>query len=893
MLESTPSDLVLIVDDNEMIRDLLKQHICKQGHQVMTAARGAEALKILAVHPIDLIVLDIMMPGMNGVEVLEHVKSDPNTCDIPVLVLSADSDMERIITCISLGAEDYLVKPFNPVFLKVRINTCLEKRHLRTRERSYQVKLEELVAERTALARQRALALKRQSAILQSILDSMGDGVVVVDTEGNLIHHNPAAASVLGDRIIDFLPNTNSVTTTFRHNDQVTVCLDQDLPLAQAIHGHAVDGMELFMVTAQDDAVGQWLSITARPLSEHQGKVTGGVAVIRDVSEAKRAEIALRKSEERYALAAYGANDGLWDWDLSSNEVYFSPRWKEMLGYTEQEIGSSINEWLDRLHPDDRERFDTNLVAHQQCLITHIEIEYRILHKNGSYYWMLCRGIAMWDKVGQTIRMAGSQTDITHRKRVEEKLLHDAFHDGLTGLPNRVFFVARLENVLQRMRARTIPGFTVFFLDLDRFKVVNDSLGHMVGDQLLITVARRLEECVRPGHIVARFGGDEFTILFEDIHDTQTAYAMADHIQTMLSATLYLDEHETFTTASIGILLHNTDNSDYKSATDIIRDVDTAMYHAKIGGKARSMLFDPVMHTQAMSQLRLEADLRWAIERNELRVHYQPIVAMDTTEIVGFEALVRWQHPLHGLLFPGEFLKLAEETGLIVPISWWILRVACRQLHEWQRQIPGAASLWMSVNLSVRQLLQSDMVDQVRCILDETGLEAHSLKLEITEHALMEYGEVTTRLLTELRDMGIQLCIDDFGTGYSSLSYLQRFPIDVLKIDRSFINQIGDHGQRSEIVKTIIELVRILGLQAVAEGTETIHQARELQRLKCDFGQGWLFSKAVEAAEIETLIRQNREPIFRHASPPGITPGVPLISLTAVNGSGGSCVAIK
>jgi diguanylate cyclase (GGDEF)-like protein/PAS domain S-box-containing protein len=850
--------VVLVVDDQEMIRDLMKQILRSQGHHALLAASGREALALLREHAVDVIILDIMMPEMSGVEVLKYIKASSATSDIPVLVVSADSDTDQIVTCINLGAEDYIVKPFNAVFVKARVNASLEKRRLRAQERAYQLMLEQRVAERTALAEQRAAALesseaelRRQSTILQSILNSMGDGVVVVDTHGQLVHHNPAAERILGDQIVDLLPCTDNHTPAFQHTHQFVPCRTHDLPLSQALSGNEIDGLELFAPPSQNVS-GRWLSITARPLHETHGPIMGAVAVVRDISSAKRVELALRESEERYALAARGANDGLWDWDLRGNQIHFSPRWKAMLGYAEDEIGTTSDEWLQRVHIADREHLEARLTAHCHRLITHLEHEYRILDSDGHYRWMLCRGLAVWDEAGRAIRMAGSQTDITDRKLFEQQLVHDALHDSLTGLPNRVLMTDRLGQALSRARRNPAYHFTLLFLDLDRFKIINDSLGHSTGDQLLIAIARRLQECLRPSDTIARLGGDEFTILIEDIQDQQAAYEVTDRIQRAISGPLRLGDQNVFTTASIGIL---PSSADYESPQDMIRDADTAMYQAKMAGKARAVLFDPAMHAQAMLHLHLEAELRWALERDELRVHYQPIVALDSGRIEGIEALVRWQHPQRGLLNPPAFLSVAEDTGLLSQISWWVLREAARQLRSWQLQVPEAASIWVSVNLCAQQLTQPDIVDSVRRILAETGLSARNLKLEIIEHTLVEYGDLTSQVIAQLREIGVQMCIDDFGTGYSSLSYLHLLPVDVLKIDRSFISGMGQYGDRSEIVQTIITLARTLGMKAVAEGTETVEQADELRRLACDFGQGWLFSKAVDAVSLESLIR--------------------------------------
>lgn len=842
------SHTVLVVDDDEIIRQLLERLLRIRGHKVLTATNGPEALALLNEHRVDLAMIDLMMPGMSGAEVLQHIKVNPALHDLPVIVVSADSDVDTIVSCLTLGAEDYLVKPFNTVFFDARVGACLERQRLRAQEQAYRLELEARVSERTAELAHSEAQLRRQSAILQSILDSMGDGVVVVDSDGRLVHHNPAAPEILGDSFAGLIPHIAPAGSPFRHRDQITVCPPEQLPLARAINGQAVDGMELF-VSPSDERPGQWLSITARPFREPGGVHSGGVAVIRNISAAKQNELALRDSEERYALAARGANDGLWDWDLCTQQIYFSPRWKQMLGYGEDAIGTTTDEWFLRVHPEDREGLSARLIAHHRRMTDLFEHEYRIQHKDGTYRWMLCRGLAVWNTEGYALRMAGSQTDITDRKLVEQQLLHDALHDGLTGLPNRALFVDRLDHAIMRKQRSPEYNFAVLFLDLDRFKVINDSLGHAIGDELLIAITRRLESCLRPVDTVARLGGDEFTILLEDIPDSDAALSVAERIQATLAVPLRLGTHDVFSTASIGVVLSS---ALYDSPTDMIRDADTAMYHAKVSGKARAVLFNPSMHDQAISLLQLESDLRRAIERDELRVHYQPIVALDSGLIVGLEALVRWQHPQRGLLYPADFLGIAEETGLIVPLGWWVMREACQQLRVWQNIIPAAANMWVNVNLSEKQLAQPDVIDQIMRTLAVTGLSPRSLKLEITEHALLAHGNLMTTIFTQIREAGVQLCIDDFGTGYSSLSYLQRFPVDVLKIDRSFISQLGE---QSEIVRTIIALARALSLQAVAEGTETVEQVDQLRALDCEYGQGWLFSKALDADRMEALIR--------------------------------------
>jgi len=523
-----------------------------------------------------------------------------------------------------------------------------------------------------------------------------------------------------------------------------------------------------------------------------------------------------------------------------------------MLGYDHEEITDSTEEWFSRVHPEDLADFNAAIGKHIQGETPHFESEHRMLHKDGSYRWMLTRGLAMRDDEEKAYRMAGSQTDITERKRAEEQLLHDAFHDGLTGLPNRALFTDRLDRALERAKRRDDFTVAILFLDLDRFKVVNDSLGHMTGDQLLIGVARRLQSSMRHVDTVARLGGDEFVVLLEDIEDISQATQSAERIQAQLREPFVLDESEVFTSASIGIAASTTE---YSRAEDIIRDADIAMYRAKSMGKARYELFDEAMHGRAVELLQLETDLRKAVDREEFRLYYQPIVSLDSGDIVGFEALIRWMHPARGLTYPAAFLQLAEETGLSVVMGNWIIREACSQLRTWKNGPALGTDLWVSVNLSSRQLLQPDLTNVVAQNISKAQIDPSSLQLEVTEGIIMDEPEAATAVLVNLRDLGVRLPIDDFGTGYSSLAYLHRFPISSLKIDKSFVKNVGSGGEDEVIVKTIVNLAHNLEMDVIAEGVETEEQLESLKSLGCEFGQGFLFSEAVPADEATALLK--------------------------------------
>ena len=558
---------------------------------------------------------------------------------------------------------------------------------------------------------------------------------------------------------------------------------------------------------------------------------------IRYALEQSRTLQALRESEERYALSARGANDGLWVWDLRADEVYYSPRWKAMLGYKEDEIGASPEEWLTRVHPDDVVLLRTAIDRHLRGETPHLESEYRMRCRDGSDRWMLSRGLAVRDAGGTPVRFAGSQTDVTERKLAVERLMHDAFHDALTTLPNRALFMDRLERAMEQQRRHPDAMFAVLFLDLDRFKVVNDSLGHVLGDELLVAVAERLTRMLRSSDTVARLGGDEFAMLIDGIEHETDAVRAAQRIQDALLVPFHIGPHEIFTSVSIGIALSTTG---YGRPEDVLRDADIAMYRAKARGKARHEVFDIAMHERAVKLLALETDLRRAIDRGELRVHYQPVIELQSGRLAGFEALVRWQRG-DELVSAEEIVPLAEETGLIVPIGEWVLRESLRQLREWDADVD------MHVNLSPKQLLQPNVVEVVTSAISDAGVAPHRLHLEVTESLLIDNAEAAGALLRELRATDVGLSLDDFGTGYSSLSSLRQFPFDMIKIDRSFLLD-ADARRGDEIVRTVSALARTLGMQVTVEGLETAEQVERMRTLGVDFAQGFYFARPMADA---------------------------------------------
>lgn len=563
----------------------------------------------------------------------------------------------------------------------------------------------------------------------------------------------------------------------------------------------------------------------------------------------KDAEAALRESEDRYALAARGANDGLWDWKLPG-EVYFSDRWKSMLGLGDAEVAATLDAWLERIHPDDVERVRAAIDAHVGGDADHLEVEHRIRHRDGTYRWVLCRGLVVRDALGRAVRMAGSQTDITPLKLA----------DPLTGLPNKLLLMDRLGRSIERLKRRPEYLFAVLVLDLDRFKLYNDSLGKGTGDQLLVAVGRRLEASLRSsdtvarlasGYTLARLGGDEFIILLDDLSEMMDSMRVAERIRESLKEPFVIDGQELVLSTSIGIAVGSPEHT---GAEDLVRDAETAMHRAKAQGKARHELFDARMRVQALRRLSVENELRRAVDRGEFRVHYQPIVSLHTGRITGFEALVRWEAPEVGLLPPAEFIGIAEEIGLIGAIGRWVMREACRQARAWQEQFPLNPPLVISVNVSGREFREGGLADHVAAVIEETGLDPTCLKLEITESAILDDTPAVSAVLDRLRAMRVQLSLDDFGTGYSSLSYLHRYPFDTLKVDRAFITRLGPDGANGAIVHAILALGRSFDLEVIAEGIETAEQYAQLRSGGCGYGQGYFFSEPLDASAAEALL---------------------------------------
>ena len=679
-----------------------------------------------------------------------------------------------------------------------------------------------------AIANILAMAVERHRSeeylhLLERAINSANNGIIITDPnqpDNPIIYLNTAVERSTGYSTSEIIgKNCRFLQGTDRNQPEINIiraAIAAQKECNVVLRNYHKDG-SLF-----------WNELFISPVFNTQGKLTNFIGIQKDISDRKRSEANLNKSEERLKKIVSAIYDALIV--VNSNGViqFVNPAAEVLCDRSESVlIGYHIGNFL--LEED--------------------KTELTILQPKGNQVFVEMRAVDI-DWEGEKATLV-SLRDITERKQAEEQLRHSAFYDALTNLPNRTLFMDQLEQAIDQTQTSNQTSFAVIFLDLDSFKFVNESLGHIIGDQLLIAIAHRLETCLRSGDILARLGGDEFTFLLKDIEQVSQAITVVQNIQQKLTFPFDLSSHQLFSNASLGIALISPD---YTYPEEILRDADIAMYSAKQQGKNCYAIFNSQMRKKSQNRLQLETDLRYAWEQQDFLVYYQPIVCLKTHQIVGFEALIRWQHPTKGWISPAQFIPVAEEMGLIIELGSWVLKTACNQLKAWTQISPKMQHLMMSVNLSSRQIQDYNFVEKINQVMTETQINPQNLKLEITETILMENPEEVKEKLIQIRSQNIQLSLDDFGTGYSSLSYLHHFPINTLKIDRSFITRMNLNPENAAVVQAIITLAHTLGMDVIAEGIEKAEHLERLQALECEYGQGYFFSKPVSAIKAEQLL---------------------------------------
>lgn len=690
--------------------------------------------------------------------------------------------------------------------------------------------------------------LRKSEARYRAVVNTASDAIITITPDGIIHSFNRGAERIFGYRAEEVIGQLFTLIMPERFREQCMLGLRRYLET----HESRVIGGTTELIGLRNDGGEFPVELSLGEVQEDGDRLFA--AIIRDITERKRSEEALRQLSRQNEMVLNSAGEGIFGLDLQGITTFINPAAARMTGWDIDELsGQRLHDFLHHSKPDGTP------YPSEECPIYAVFKTGATLSRDNEVFWRkdgthfpveyVSTPIVEGDKIlGAVVTFK----DITERKALEKKLQYQAFHDPLTDLPNRALFMDRLGHALARA-GQQASEVAVLFTDLDNFKVINDSLGHKAGDQLLVAVAERLKACLRPVDTVARLGGDEFTLLLEGVTGVSDAARVAERIAQELRAPFALEAQEVFATTSTGIAVSSSAQG---QPTDLLRHADLAMYRAKSKGKACYEVFEPSMSIDALERLELETELRRALGREEFRVYYQPEILLESGDIVGMEALVRWEHPEHGLLLPQEFLPIAEESNLIMPIGQWVLREACKQLRTWQEQYPNIAPLVMSVNLSTREFFQPSLIAE---ILRETGVDPRTLQLEITEGAVAyDNAQNANNTLWNLKTLGVQLAIDDFGMGYSSLSYLKRFPVDLLKIDRSFVRELGKDLKDTKIVAAIIHLARALDLKVIAEGVETAEQVEQLRKMECDMVQGSYFSKPLPSGAVSDLLQQQR-----------------------------------
>jgi diguanylate cyclase (GGDEF)-like protein/PAS domain S-box-containing protein len=765
------------------------------GWRIETAPDLALGLERLARGGLDAILADLALADTTGLADVRTLCAAAG--DVPVVVLTAGDDESVGQAALAAGAQEYLAKgPIEPALLACTLRYAVER--------------------------------KRTSDTLLRLEQAVGTmqlGVTITDVGGRILYTNAAEAAMHG----------------YTTDEMLTMDARDLSPPANwmPLTPEELRGLRMWKrerVRLRKDGTSFPVQLMSDVIRDAAGHPLGLVTTCEDISERWEAEEALRESEERYALAARGTNDGLWDWNLRTGRAYFSPRWKAMLGEDEADVGSAIDEWFGRIHPEDRDRVQRKIEDHLHGNSPRFEDEHRMRHHDGNYRWVLSRGFASRSYQGRPYRMAGAQTDVTDRRA----------YDPLTGLPNRALFAERLDDALARHRRRK-GHFAVLFVDLDHFKAVNDTFGHVAGDELLVEVARRLEASVRPGDTVSRFAGDEFAILLERIIEIADATGVADRIHRALDVPVLLNDHETVPSASVGVALSLTP---YERAEDVVRDADAAMYRAKQEGGGRWEICDEAMRERVASRALMQHDLRRALERDELTVQYQPVADLASGELRGFEAMLRWRD----MLLPLDFLVAAEEAAGILRIESWLLREACAQAGRWRARY--RLPFRMALDVSTAQFLRPELAGELRAALDSAGFPGAALALEVTEDTLLREASAVAAAFGAVSALGVGVVLDRFGSGQGSINALRRFRLRALKLDAPLA--AADDRETEALRPALLALASALALPVTATGIETEEERARLQALGCAEGQGGYFAKPLDAEAAEAVLADGR-----------------------------------